>query len=204
MPINHAFTSGKSDGGDATLVRPSNWNEPHVGGGLVLLEQHTASSSAALNFTTCISSTYDEYSIEFINIIPATDGADLQLRVSTDGGSTYISSSSYYWNCCVSRLGAAAATGSASDTKISLTYPTVLSNNANWGVCGSLRLFNPRSTSVYKRFQGINTWLSTDGFDAENRVWGTYLAVTAIDAVRFLMSSGNIASGTIRFFGFEK
>lgn len=29
MPIKHAFTSAKSDGADATLVRPSNWNANH-------------------------------------------------------------------------------------------------------------------------------------------------------------------------------
>lgn len=32
MPIKHAFTSAKSDGGDATLVRPSNWNADHTSG----------------------------------------------------------------------------------------------------------------------------------------------------------------------------
>jgi len=31
MAIKHAFTSTKSDGGDATLVRPSNWNADHTG-----------------------------------------------------------------------------------------------------------------------------------------------------------------------------
>lgn len=31
MPnIKHAFTSGKTDGADATLVQPSNWNDEHV------------------------------------------------------------------------------------------------------------------------------------------------------------------------------
>lgn len=31
MPnIKHAFTSAKSDGGDATLIQPSNWNAEHV------------------------------------------------------------------------------------------------------------------------------------------------------------------------------
>jgi len=30
MPIKHAFTSGKADGGDATLVQPSNWNADHT------------------------------------------------------------------------------------------------------------------------------------------------------------------------------
>lgn len=31
MGVKHAFTSAKSDGGDTTLVRPSNWNADHVG-----------------------------------------------------------------------------------------------------------------------------------------------------------------------------
>ncbi|KKN02343.1 hypothetical protein LCGC14_1118710 [marine sediment metagenome] len=29
--VKHAFTSGKADGGDATQVRPSNWNAAHTG-----------------------------------------------------------------------------------------------------------------------------------------------------------------------------
>jgi hypothetical protein len=28
--LRHAFVSGKADGGDATLVRPSDWNAGHV------------------------------------------------------------------------------------------------------------------------------------------------------------------------------
>jgi hypothetical protein len=31
MPIKHAFTSPKSDGADATLARPSDWNADHTG-----------------------------------------------------------------------------------------------------------------------------------------------------------------------------
>jgi hypothetical protein len=31
MPATHAFSSAKSDGGDATLVKPSDWNADHVG-----------------------------------------------------------------------------------------------------------------------------------------------------------------------------
>jgi hypothetical protein len=30
VPVTHAFTSAKSDGGDATLVKPSNWNAVHT------------------------------------------------------------------------------------------------------------------------------------------------------------------------------
>ena len=31
MAVTHAFVSAISDGGDANLVRPSNWNADHVG-----------------------------------------------------------------------------------------------------------------------------------------------------------------------------
>lgn len=30
MPVSHAYTSAIPDGGDATLVQPSNWNAAHV------------------------------------------------------------------------------------------------------------------------------------------------------------------------------
>src|SRR3989304_890388 len=31
MAVKHAYPSGKADGGDATKVRPTNWNADHVG-----------------------------------------------------------------------------------------------------------------------------------------------------------------------------
>ena len=62
-----------------------------------LLEEHTASSSATLDFTTAITSAYDIYQFEFINIIPATNGALFNMRVSTDGGSTYDAGANYGW-----------------------------------------------------------------------------------------------------------
>lgn len=30
MPVTHPFVSAKSDGGDATLVKPSDWNASHT------------------------------------------------------------------------------------------------------------------------------------------------------------------------------
>lgn len=30
VSLKHAFTSGKSDGADATLIQPSNWNAEHT------------------------------------------------------------------------------------------------------------------------------------------------------------------------------
>ena len=43
------------------------------GGSLVLISTETASSSATIQFTSGIDSTYKEYIFKFINIHPATD-----------------------------------------------------------------------------------------------------------------------------------
>src|SRR5271165_3582301 len=58
-------------------------------GSFVLVEEHTAASSAALNFTTCLTATYDDYDIEFVSLLPASGSNDVMLQVSTNGGSTY-------------------------------------------------------------------------------------------------------------------
>lgn len=42
MPVTHAFVSAIADGGDATLVRPSDWNDDHV----VVLRTITISSGS--------------------------------------------------------------------------------------------------------------------------------------------------------------
>ena len=55
----------------------------------VLLSTATASSSASIEFTSGIDSSYDIYKFEFIKIHAATDNTQLQFNLSTDTGSTY-------------------------------------------------------------------------------------------------------------------
>ena len=81
-----------SDGTDAGWATPSGGG----GGALVLLEQHTASASATLDFTSCISSTYDDYLVEGLSLVPATNAVNFTMQVSTDGGSTW-ASTTYNW-----------------------------------------------------------------------------------------------------------
>lgn len=171
--------------------------------GLVLLEQHTASSSASLDFTSWYSSSYDEYLIELIAVIPATDNVSLSMRMSTDGGSNYDSGNNYqysffYFSSVASGVGGSAATSSF------LIAGTGVDNSANYGVNGSFRLFSPGSTSVYKALNGGASFMGNDTnrYRLESSLW--YLSTTAVNAFRFLMSSGNIASGTIRVYGVSK
>src|SRR5258706_4467449 len=99
-----------------TYVYTTGWHQitgAAAGGGLVLLESHAASSSTTLDFTTFITSTYDEYVIEGVDIIAGTTASSILMRIGTGGGPTYDSGSNYAWTRSYQSIGTAYAwTGS--------------------------------------------------------------------------------------------
>ena len=58
-------------------------------GGMTLLSTQTASSSATIDFTSGIDSTYDEYVFKYINIHPATDQSDFTFQTDTGTNTNY-------------------------------------------------------------------------------------------------------------------
>jgi hypothetical protein len=52
---------------------------------LILISTQTASASANISFTSGINGTYDVYEFKFINIHPATDGANFQFNEVSTG-----------------------------------------------------------------------------------------------------------------------
>lgn len=174
--------------------------------GKVLLEQHTASTSASLNFTTGITSTYDEYEVELIQIVPATNSVNILLRVSTNGGSSYDSGSNYSWAGFRSSAIGSASAGSSGTTSIGLDASGTQSNSSTTGgLNGSFRIFNPLGGSMYTRFTGnIGINDGTGNPDVTIILSGSYKSTTAVNAFQILASSGNLTSGTIRLYGIKK
>jgi hypothetical protein len=174
------------------------------GGSFVLVEQHTATNSASLNFTTGISSTYDDYQIELLNVVPVSNAVNLIMRMSTDGGATYDSGSNYFWDALSWRAGSGTVNAGGTDTSIGLTAANSLSisNATTMGASFSLNFFQPLSTTLYKQVRGKGMMLFQDGSTRVMlEVGGQYTSTTAVNAFQFLMSSGNISSGTIRLYG---
>lgn len=175
-------------------------NQTPNGGALQFLGQQVASSSASLDFTSFISSTYDEYVFEFINIIPATDGALLWMRMNTGSGFDTGANYSYrYWRMA----GATAVVNATGATKIILTDG--VGNVATYGICDYIKLFSPQNTSLRKEVSGRLSFQQTaaGGYEASITM-GAYDITTALTGVQFLFSTGNIASGTIRVYGVSK
>lgn len=174
-------------------------------GALVLLEQHTAATSATLDFTTFYSSLYDEYVFEFVNLTPVTNNVTLQALCSTNGGSSYDTSSIYVSSIFEFNSSGSATQGNAigsPTTAMAFSALTNVQNSSAYGIIGFARLFSPASTSQHKFFVGESMYNATV---LQRIVFGCeYQSLTAVNAVRFLFSSGNLASGTIRCYGVAK
>ena len=169
---------------------------------LVLLEQHTASNSATLDFTACISSSHDEYEIHFVGIVPASNNISFQMNVSTDGGSTYVGGTSYTYLMFYSGVGdSPTQTTGSGVAAIDLAHS--VSNTANYSVNGRINLYSPGG-SGYKFIEGKIQSMVGSGSIYQWENIGIYLAATAVNALRFFFSGGNIASGTIRIYGVAK
>lgn len=175
-------------------------------GALILLEQHTASSSSSLDFTTFISSTYDTYKIEIVELVPQTNTANFKIQVGTGGGPTYDTGNNYEW----AADGRATSGGAFSDAGSSGAGATLFLNMSNTAAYGfgtaSLTASGLQSTSLRKTIHGHLYYVNATGPAAIEASWGMQWVTsgTAATALRFIMSSGNITSGTIRVYGVAK
>ena len=177
------------------------------GGGLTLVEEHSASNSAALNFTTCISSTYDDYEIRVLNIIPATSTAAMLVQMSSDGGSTYDTGSNYAWASInmIPGVGTGDGTSSATGMLIGAVQET---SAAATTFSGNYQLANPLSATAFKTMVGLSWSLDVRNVPTfkTGGTWtnGAYNITTAVNAFRIISTSGNITSGTVRCYGYSK
>jgi len=157
----------------------------------------------AVTFITNIDATYEQYLFTLTDIVPVTDATEFWVRVSEDLGATWKTGAQYRWasHFLLDTPALNAAFGSDSATKIQLTNAS-MSNLPAGGLGGTLRMFNPASTTSYKKFMvdavfrgagaGVGRWIGG----------GMYVGSTnPINGVQFTMSGGDIASGTIRMYG---
>jgi hypothetical protein len=170
-------------------------------GSFVLVEEHTASNSAALQFTTGITSTYDEYVLVIQELVPQNSGDNLLLQVSSNGGSTYDTGANYSWNRLSFNSSQTGSAGSSSASSI------ILQVNASSGtgnsVSGTIHLTNPLGTSLNKAFYGQMQAIDSTGPNLlGNMVAALYMvSANAVNAFQLVFSTGNVASGIARLYG---
>lgn len=178
---------------------------------LVLLSTQTASNSATISFTTGLDSTYDMYEFHFINVRPANNSVTFQFNMSTDSGSNYnVTKTTTYFEAYQNEAGTSTSLQYITpyDLAQSTSYQNisdVIGNVSDENVCGTLQLFNPSSTTYVKHFiANTNCVFYTPSHSLNSFIAGYGNTTSAVNAVRFQMSSGNIDDGIIKLYGVKK
>ena len=183
-----------------------------AGGNVALIKTTTLGSAAtSISFvdgasSVVLDSTYKEYIFYFNNIHPASNNVDWTFNVSIDTGSNYN----------VAKTTTAFQAAHAEDNGVAnLEYKPTMDlangtgyqiignevNNANdSSTAGILHLFEPSSTTFAKSFIYTGnvsfTGRSVNVFHA-----GYANTTSAVDAIDFKFSSGNVDAGTISLYG---
>ena len=176
------------------------------GGSLNLISTQTASSSSAVSFTSGIDSTYKEYIFQIINCHPSANSY-FAFNMSADGGSNYnvTKSSNFFY-----------AIHYENDATIQVDYDENQDIHQGTGIAhlsaycgtgndesvsGSLHLFDPSSTTFVKHFIARTSGVTSNPAAMDNYIAGYGNTTSAIDAIQFSFSSGNIDSGVIKMYG---
>ena len=183
-------------------------------GSLNLITTNTITSGvSSSSFTSNINSTYDTYLFKFINVHPASD-AHFTFNGSTDGGSNYnVTKTSTNFRAYHAESGSASGLSyrTGADLAQSTSYDILdadgtVSNHSDSGFCGNLFLFSPSNTTFVKHYISVTNGMVAGGSSqTSNNYNAGYMNTTsAINAIDFKFSSGNIDSGVIKMYGLSK
>jgi hypothetical protein len=176
-------------------------------GGMVLLSTQTASNDSSVDITSGIDSTYDQYVITYTGIRPSTTDS-FKINFSSDGGSTFaVNKTNTFWkirhwendgNTELTSETAYSRENSTAD--VDLTEST-MPDDADSNLSGVMYLYNPSSTTYQKQFLTTNSLMGISNASYVTWIAGTLDTTSAVNGVRFLYPSYNIASGTFKLFG---
>ncbi len=180
-------------------------NIPNVVSGLPVgvssLTPQTASSSPSLVFA--VGAVYARYLFSLDSIVEGTPDDKLYMYFSTNGGSTYLTDYAQIGVRTAQNDGPSRV-GANNQSQISLTEDAgVNSTDGGYGYYGTVILFNNIGTQP--RVQIESVWKGNSSTTLRTLTSSAYSSGTgsAITAVKFAFSTGNIASGTITPYAFN-
>lgn len=165
----------------------------------------TASSSTVIDITTNLTDTYESYFVELTSVKPVTDDVSLNIRVGTGGGPTY-QTSGYSTGAVCTGVGATATIGGTAQAAIITTNvgsSNGIGNASGEHVRGRVKFSNPEGTD-FLLIEWDLSLVSAAGTPVRTVGAGMWATAGAVTGIRFMMSSGNIASGTFRHYGVRK
>ena len=156
----------------------------------------TSSASSSIDITSGIDSTYKLYMIDLFNVLPIVDYPDFELNLSQGG--SFITSSTYDEAYYFRKQNSTSSTGRAAENAAKIRLAQAVGNVTNEGVhhC-RVFLIDPSNTNLDATLR-FETVFQTDSDRLTiHKGVGRLESTTAVDGIRFIMSSGNIAAGAV-------
>lgn len=151
---------------------------------------------------------YNKIRLEIEDVKPSFATAFSYIRVSVDGGSTYLSGAGdYSFSGIRTTPTSISSAGDTSDNKVNLVSSSsdYQGNATDEGMYGTVECFNPASTTVKPRLVCELNHSTPATLPVSNRLLININDATAtagtFDGIQFYYSSGNVATGTIRVIG---
>lgn len=205
--VQNGLVMGSATGGDkgAGTINAAGLYHNGVVAGRPLLATKTASGSAQLDFTVADgfdTTLYAGYEFWVENILPATDGASLRALLSVDAGVSYLATGTYSENYTGMT---AALNGSSSGSQTYMTLAASVDSTTGNGVSGRVDMISGGAvaygSSIVSHVRFVE---STAAGHIMSVCSGSNSTTSQVNGIRFVMSSGNITSGTIRIYGVPK
>ena len=177
------------------------------GGSMVFINKITASSSATIDFTSGIDSTYKEYIFYFVNIHAGTNDAIFSFQADTGTNTNYnqtITSTAFTAQHGEGDSPASIFYNSGGDLAQGTGLQQLSEYNGtenDHNSSGYLHLFNPSSSTFVKHFISVSNLIGGEDRNRNGYNAGYINTTTAITRIRFKMDTGNIDSGNIILYG---
>lgn len=174
-----------------------------VSSDFVLLATNTPSAVSTSDLTAFDNATYNNYLV-IGSLTQSSDGQTVGFRVSTDGGSTYRSTTSSY------NFGGSKVDDNGSEGLFNATSQTFVHVATSAGAAAgesigfSLWLYDVADTALKTTFSFTASSFSTDATPRGTGIHGGGSArfTEDVDAIQFLTSSGTI-SGNLKLYGLK-
>lgn len=204
---NNVYVSGGA-GTNASMVAPtvgtnlgttvntsSNQFSINLLGGLTLIQTQNASSSSAITFTSGITTTYNNYLLLISNLnLSSGTSVNTIMQISSNGGSSYITTDYTSGANAISYTGTTFANGS-SFTSFRMANNYTSANFQNYAL-----YLNNFTNGTYPSMMG-DSEVHTTGACQYQMITGGYGTAIVVNAFQILPTGGNITSGTFTLYG---
>jgi hypothetical protein len=141
---------------------------------------------------------------------PATNNVDFQFNASIDSGSNYnVTKTTSQFNAYHNEAGNDQVLGynAAYDLAQSTAFQNItndISNEGDMNTAATLTIYDPANTTFVKHFMATtNNNYNSGGYFQNDFLAGYFNTTSALNAIQFKMSSGNVDDGIIKLYGIK-